>query len=502
MERVDVRLVPAALTSWAVTAAGITWPVGSKLVIGCLLVAVFSFVAGRRCAPGSELSRIVTTALLAASLTGAGFGVAINLRTNSIDEHPILDRLGSGVEVMVVPTESPRPIGTGRMLIPANLRAVDGHRMRGRVVVFAPIPGFSRVIVGQPLSFHATISRPKRRDLTVAVLNAGGEPTVGRASAMQRVAASVRDRLAVLARETLPPDQAAILPALVLGDTSAVSGSTAAEFRAAGLTHLMAVSGANVTIVCGAVLFIGRFGGPRLAVGLAALALVAFVVVAQPTASVLRAAVMGAITLLAIMTSRRRQAIPALAATVIILMIAAPHLAVDTGFALSVSATAALVCLAPVWARRLSARGWPAPVAEAVGIAVAAQAVTAPLIAGLTGTLSLVAVLANLAVAALIAPITVLGTAAAVLCLIWPAGARMLIRFTGPELWWLLRVARWTAGLPNATVPVPSGAGGTVLMAMAIAGGIALRNRRWFRCVLAAVLGCLTAWTIAGLTTG
>ena len=68
------------------------------------------------------------------------------------------------------------------------------------------------------------------------------------------------------------------------------------------LTHLTAVSGANVTIVCGAVLFSSRLIGPRAAVGLAGAALVVFVIVVQPTASVLRAAVMGAIALLGVLS--------------------------------------------------------------------------------------------------------------------------------------------------------------------------------------------------------
>ena len=53
------------------------------------------------------------------------------------------------------------------------------------------------------------------------------------------------------------------------------------------------------------------------------------------------------------LSSRRRQAIPALSATVLILLAVAPHLAVDVGFALSVLATAALVVIAPAWSRRL-----------------------------------------------------------------------------------------------------------------------------------------------------
>ena len=252
------------------------------------------------------------------------------------------------------------------------------------------------------------------------------------------------------------------------------------------------MSGANVTIVCGAVLLAAGVVGPRAAVGLAALALLAFVVVVQPSASVLRAAVMGAITLLAIVTHRRRQAIPALSATVVILMIGAPQLAVDVGFALSVSATAALVVIAPVWSRRLVDRGWPKPLADAASVAVAAQLVTAPLVAGMSGTVSLVSVAANLAVAVVIAPITVIGTAAAAVSAFWPAAAQFLVRFTGPELWWLLRVARWASAVPGAVVPVPSGAVGRVLRggcghrcrrAVAVAVGTHRRGgRRWSAC--------------------
>ena len=151
---------------------------------------------------------------------------------------------------------------------------------------------------------------------------------------------------------------------------------------------MTAVSCANVMVFCGAVFMSASLFGPRLAVALAAVALVAFVIVVQPSASVLRAAVMGAITLLAVVSHRRRQAIPVLSASVIVLMIAAPELSVDVGFALSVAATAALVVIAPVWSRRLVERGWPKPLADAVSVAVAAQLVTAPLVAGISGAFS------------------------------------------------------------------------------------------------------------------
>ena len=285
-------------------------------------------------------------------------------------------------------------------------------------MVFAQARDFGAVMVGQPMRFRARITAPTRRDLSVAVITAIGAPTPGRAGPLNRAAYAVRAAFADAAARVLPADQAAMLPALVLGDMSTVTPVTGQEFRTAGLTHLTAVSGANVTIVCGAVLFSARLIGPRAAVGLAGIALALFVIVVQPSASVLRAAVMGAIALVGVLSSRRRQAIPALAATVLLLMVIAPQLAVDVGLALSVVATAALVIIAPIWSRRLVAAGWPKPLADAVCVACAAQLVTAPLIAGISGRLSLVSAAANLAVAALIAPITVLGSAAAALCLL------------------------------------------------------------------------------------
>lgn len=500
--RPDLRLVPAALTAWGVTAAGIVWQVGPALAVVCVVLGLGWWAAARRHTDEHSLLRVAVAGVLGAAVVGAGFGVAVGLRSDAARNHPIGQRFGTTAWVTITPVENPRPVTGGRVMLRGDLMAVAESGVSGPVVVFAPGADFGLAWAGQPVRFRARIAPPGRRDLTVAVLTAVGRPEFGRASTVHRVAQTVRERFAFAARDALPGDQAAILPGLVLGDTSAVTAATTAEFRIAGLTHLTAVSGANVTIVCGAVLLSARLIGPRPAVGLAALALVVFVVVVQPTASVLRAAVMGAIALVAVLSGRRRQAIPALSATVIVLMVAAPQLAVDLGFALSVSATAALVVLAPAWSSRLVARGWPKPLADALCIALAAQLVTAPLVAAISGRFSLVAVLANCAVAVIIPPITVLGTAAAALVSWWPAAAGLLIRFTGPELWWLLQVAHTAAALPGAAVPVPAGWSGVLVVGGATVAAVALWRRRGFRLSLAAVLACVVAWSVSGAVGG
>lgn len=497
---VDLRLVPAALTAWSVTAAGIVWPVGAGLAVGCLAFGALWWLVSWR-APGGLL-RAGGAGVISAAVVGAGFGFAVGLRNDAVREHTITHRFGGTSWVTVTPAESPRPLSNGRLMFRGDLDRLGDDATSGQVVVFASAAGFGELTAGRPVRFRARIGRPTRHDLTVATLTATGAPTLGTAGALQRAAQAVRIRFAARAVAVLPADQAVLLPALVLGDTSAIAPVTAAQFRTAGLTHLTAVSGANVTIVCGAVLLSARVFGPRSAVALAAVALTLFVIVVQPSASVLRAAVMGAIALLGLLSARRRRAIPALSAAVIALMIAAPQLAVDVGFALSVAATAALVVLAPQWSAGLVARGVPKMLADGVCIALAAQLVTAPLVAAVSGRLSVVGVIANLTVAVVIPPITVLGTAAAALCSFWPSAAGLLIRFTGPELWWLLRVAQTGAALPGAAVPVPSGWAGLMLVGGGSIAAIVLWRRRWFRMAGAGGLLGLLAWSISTALAG
>ena len=498
----DLRLVPAALMAWGVTAAGIAWRIGPLIAVICVAAAAGWWMSRRRLGEAYPALRAAGMGVLGVAVVGAGFGTAVALRNQAVDRHPIGQLFGRTAWVTVTPEESPRVVGSGRLMFRATLVHLADEYANGQVVVFAPGVDFARLTAGQPARFRARITRPKRRDLTVAALTAIGRPMIGEASAVQRAAQGVRTRFATAAREALPAGPAAMLPGLVLGDTAFVTATTIAEFRIAGLTHLTAVSGANVTIVCGAVLLSARLIGPRSAVALAALALVGFVIVVQPTASVLRAAVMGAIGLIAVLSARRRQGIPVLAATVISLLVISPQLAVNVGFALSVSATAALIVVAPVWSARMTTRGCPKPLADAMCIALAAQLVTAPLIAAISGQFSMVAVIANLVVAPVIAPITVLGTAAAALCTFWPAAADLLIRFTGPEVWWLLRCAHMAAALPGASVAVPSGWSGAAGVVASTLGAIVLWRWRWFRLGLAGGLLCVAAWSVAGVVGG
>src|SRR5690606_33800696 len=234
-------------------------------------------------------------------------------------------------------------------------------------------------------------------DLRAAVLLVRGPPTVlAGPSTVQRVAGHLRQGLRDAA-DVLPPDQRGLLPALVVGDVSRMDPRVRDDLNAAGLGHLTAVSGTNLAIVGGAALVLARVVGLPLPAraAAAALAMVAFAVVARPSPSVLRALLMGLIGALALGTGRARDGVAALAATVLLLMLFEPSLARSYGFALSVSATAGILVLAPRWRDRLAARlppRTPAWVAEAVAVPAAAQAAVTPVLVLISGRIETVAV--------------------------------------------------------------------------------------------------------------
>ncbi|BDT94956.1 hypothetical protein IFM12275_49320 [Nocardia sputorum] len=498
----DARLVPAALCCWGATIVAVTagWRAGVALAVALAVAAIGLWVLLLwALAHRSERRRAVAVVALAAVLLGAGFAAAAAWREHRVATHPLRAAVGQSVHVVVTPTDDPKPVrgkvsGADRQwVLRADLREYrrGGVTVRagGAVVVLASGPEWAGLSPGGPVEFRARVEQPRRADLTVVTLHAQGSPAAGPLPWWQRGADAVRAAFAASAVRALPSDSAGLLPALVVGDTSGLSEQVREDFEIAGLQHLTVVSGANFTILLSVVLFVVRLLtlGPRAAAAVAASALLMFVVVARPDPSVLRAGAMGAITLLAVLTGRRKQALPALCAALIALLALWPALAVSAGFALSVVATGGLILLAPSWADWLRARGWWRVAAETVAVSAAAFVVTTPILIALTGRLSLVAVLANVLVTPVIAPVTVAGAGGAVLASLWSPLADLVLRCAAPPLWWLLWVARHAAALPGASVAVPGGAAGGLIAGVVVAVVVAASRARAVRRVAAAM---------------
>jgi competence protein ComEC len=257
-------------------------------------------------------------------------------------------------------------------------------------------------------------------------------------------------------------------------------------------------------MILGVLLFaVRRLGaGPVLGAACCAVALVGFVILARPSPSVVRAAAMGAIGLVGLAAGRPRAAVPALAAGVAALIIIDPELAADPGFALSALATAGLLLLATPWRDALRRAGWPGGLAEAVAVPAAAQVTCGPVVAGLSGVVSLVAVPANLVVVPMIPPATLLGVTAAVLSPIWPAGARAVAWLAYWPAQWLVLVATYGARLPAGAVPWPDGVAGALLLAVITVALLVAARRPIVRRLVAmvalgGVLGALPVRVVA-----
>ena len=122
--------------------------------------------------------------------------------------------------------------------------------------------------------------------------------------------------------------------------------------------------------------------------------------------------------------------------------------------------------IAPGWAAALRRHRVPLGVAESVAVAAAAHVVTAPVVAAISGRISVVAIPANVLAEPVVAPITVLGFVAAAVAPIWLGAGTALVWLAGWPCRWLVHVADFFGGLHGATVPWPGGAIGGVLLAV------------------------------------
>jgi len=512
----DLRLAGPAVGAWLAALAGLRLSAGATLLVAALAAAAAAVLGCRLLRPSaSALDRygwVAVTVLLGVLCGGVATAAHVGVR----DAGPVRDLAASRATVSteLEVRDDPRTL-TGvanrpaTYVLSARLRWLAGpdqvrHRLRARILVLASHPAWRNLLPGQRLTATGRLGTARGGDLTAAVLSVTTQPVLrGRPSWAQRAAGSLRAGLQ-RACAPLPREPGGLLPGLVVGDTSRLEPAVEADFRTTGMTHLTAVSGSNVAIVVGAVLLLARWAraGPWLAALLCAAALLGFVVLARPSPSVVRAGTMGAIGLVALAVGRPRAALPALAGAVTVLVVIDPELAGDPGFVLSVLATGGLLLLAPRWRDGLRRRGVPAGLAEAVAIPAAAHVACAPVVAGLSGTVSLVAVPANLLAAPAVAPATVLGVGAAVVSPLWPAGAQLVAWLGHWPAWWLVLVARYGARSPAGALPWPDGvAGGLLLAALTVVLLVAARHpvvRRLVAVVAAAaVVGALPVRLVA-----
>lgn len=459
MTSLDLRLVPAAAGAWVAAALALVVGPGGRLGLLAALAAAAG-LGWRR--PAVWLTQLAFVAVIA-------FAVVLSAHAQLHAEAAVVAALPDGApgRYRAVALEPSRPLGPGsrsEAMVAVEIGSVRATAL-GRVERLAT--GDRVVIAGK------AIPQPDRERSRVLLVDAEvlrAEPAAGLQGAVNSVRAGFLE-----VASGLGPQGQGLVPGIALGDDSRLPDTLEVAMRRSSLGHLTAVSGAHVALVLAIVGFLGSRAGARVRGVLLLAALGALVLLVGPGASVVRAAAMGVVAIVAVLRGRPPQPMPALAAGAVALLVSDPWLALSYGFALSVAATAALVCLAPPLSRRMAAAVGRASSGRAperlvrascaaLALPLAAHLACAPIIIGLTPTVSTWGVLANLAAGPAVVPATVLSLAAVLVTPLWPPLALLLARGAELATGWIAGVALAASRLPGAALPWPGGWGGALAL--------------------------------------
>lgn len=544
----DLRLSFTVLALWAFTAAALTvgtWRVVHPLacvliaLLGCL--AILLFFPPRAVMPYSLLFRTTGQLVFLACIVTVQ---AVLLCATGVDASRATLQQAQGASLRLNGTvEQVRRVDPRTTLVVIKLEEIQGRSVRAlvneRVRVYrrdgsaksaarsleassaapqqgsgtarsqAIYPGMKVTALGT-VEFNGSTAKLSGATIFPApAYGAGSNPVTG--TAEEPYLSTVKEQLRTRALETLGTESAALVLGTAYGDDSLMSSTAREEYKLSGLSHITAVSGANIAIVflgayrlvlairpyrfASAYLLLrslkerlrGRGTGhshrpahprrpghtqrpaysqrpahpqqatpfqqatppnahalPPLVHRLSTLAIphrvmvlcgvaavLAYAMLLDSEGSVIRSLAMGLLGAYAMLRGSGRQSLAALQTTVLICLLAAPHLAVDMGFVLSVTATSALILLGPPLIRLLM-RVMPVFCAEMLAAPIVASLWCTPLILAMSGKVPLYSVPANL-VAAPLAPLSMLAGLAALgfMLLGLPALADVCLRAGG-----------------------------------------------------------------------
>ena len=389
--------------------------------------------------------------LLIALLVG---GSAISIRQAALSNQVVVSNFNQKVKISAVIRSDPVVrIGKvrGSIKLPdqqsflISVNKLNDYQLKLPMRLQVPID--QSFLLGQ--KFSAEVKLVKSKERKVAALAVATSELIITKQANPLIKSTNKIRAAF--RALIPAgDAGSLIPGLILGDTSLQSAEFAGKMRRVGFSHLTAVSGANFALVAAFVLWLMQFflKNIKSRLWVTALVLLFFIILVRPTPSVLRAAVMALVLLIAKYRGDRSLGLPALGAAIATLILLDPFQAIDPGFALSVLATAGILLLSPKLTDYLIAKMRWRVVAEAIAIPISATVFCTPVIVALSGQLSLISIMANVLASPVIAPITVIGFIAAIFASIAPVIASLLVTLTLPLSTWIVWLCNTGSNFP------------------------------------------------------
>jgi len=265
----------------------------------------------------------------------------------------------------------------------------------------------------------------------------------GHGNPIMRGIFALKERALKTVYQLWPDPEASLFSGILLGIETGIPKPVQEAFKATGTSHVIAISGFNITIIAGLFAsFFGRFLNPRKGAVAAVIGISLYTILVGADAAVVRSAIMGGFSLFARQVGRRQHGINTLALTAALMSLHDPHVPWDVGFQLSFAATLGLVLYADPFAQafiravsrilpQTTARKLAGPVGEYILFTLAAQLTTLPVMAYHFGSISLSAFITNPVILPVQAPIMTVGGLALILGMIWlPLG-----KITAPLAW-------------------------------------------------------------------
>ena len=375
---------------------------------------------------------------------------AMSIRQASLENSAIAQHFDSQINFTAQVMTDPSQTSTGMYSFTARLLAfeINDEQFTLRVPVRIIAKDHVHFLPGQSIGATARVIKSKESRVAAMLLVDKEFKVLTVPSRWASALGAIRTGLRTHSGDG---DAGALIPGMVLGDTSKQTAQFKDQMKRSGLTHLVAVSGANFAIVSSFVLWCMQFLIRRnnYRIMATAIALSCFIALVRPSPSVLRAAAMAAVLLSAQATKRKTDSLPALGFAIAAVVLGDPWQARDAGFALSVLATAGLLLFAPIIENHLPTHK---KLAGALAPPIAAIVFCSPILVALSGYLSPMSILANLLAAPFVAPITIVGFIAALISPFAPQVTLLLVYLIRVPAGSIAAIAHWSSGFPVLTI--------------------------------------------------
>lgn len=259
----------------------------------------------------------------------------------------------------------------------------------------------------------------------------------------------IRDRVETIFSEP----SASLVLGLLLGVRTSIPQEILDNFQIAGLTHILAISGYNITLIITIFALMLKNGGRRSRFVITVLGIIVFAILTGMSASVIRASVMGVITVIALYVGRKSNGVQALLMSVFLMVMVNPKILVyDISFQLSFLSTAGLLVLLPLVTEYI--KKLPALIGEGLVVTLSATIFTLPITLFNFHSFSIISPLANVIFLPLIPLIMMSSFAALVVSLIFPSAGIVVGALTWIGSFLLIEGVAMVAQIPYALTEV------------------------------------------------